>query len=76
MPFDFKTLRHLDFFDDDVPAVAEVVEEPSSMLTVCDTDMAQPVDLTDDASALHLKGGDVHVPSAPGLTCPRCTDDR
>ena len=61
---------------DDVPAIAEVVEEPSSLLAVCDTDMTQPVDPADDALALQLEGGDVHVSSAPGLTCPRCTDDR
>ena len=76
VPFDFKTLRDLDFFDDDVPAVAEVVDEPSSLLAICDTEMAQPVDPADDALALQLESGDVHVPSAPGLTCPRCTDDR
>ena len=76
VPFDFKTLRHLDFFDDDVPAVAEAVDEPSSLLAICDTEMAQPVDPADDALALQLESGDVHVPSAPGLTCPRCTDDR
>ena len=76
VPFDFKTLRDLDFFDDDVPAVAEVVDEPSPPLAICDTEMAQPVDPADDALALQLESGDVHVPSAPGLTCPRCTDDR
>lgn len=76
MPFDFKTLRDLDFFDDVVPAVAEAGDEPSSLLAICDTEMAQPVDPADDALALQLESADVHVPSAPGLTCPRCTDDR
>ena len=54
VPFDFKTLRDLDFFDDDAPAVAEVVDESSSMLAICDTEMSQPVDPADDALALQL----------------------